>query len=447
MEAIGAKRRARQTLEELETLMRRDVQAYLELASDYMNWGLGAEAIGVLERASSNKTDSAGTYPLVYYYLGYLHEQKGDRAAADDLYDLAARMPSDYCFPFRPESMTVLAAAIAARPGDARAHHYLGSALYELQPEQAISHWEQAAKLDATFAPSHRNLGWAYYRTTDDIPKAIASYEKAVACEGKDARLISELDRLYELGNTAPQVRLDMLREHHATVVKRNDSFTREIMTMVLTGHYDGAIEYLTKNHFHVAEGGGGIHDIYVDAYLLRGIARLRKGEANAALDDFLAAHEYPENLSVGRPQNDPRAAQLAYYTARAYEALGNQEKAKAYDEKSAEQEGSRRWPEARYYRALSMAELGRDEQAKAIFEDLIEEGTRRIERGEDADFFAKFGEQQARQVRLASAHYLVGLGHLGLGRDEKAREEFEQATKFNVSHVWAGAELAALED
>jgi len=444
---LGAKRRKNETLERLEQLMRRDVQAYLELATDYMNCGLWEEATAVLERAGSNKTDAAGMYPLVHYYLGYLSHQKGDTMAAGDLYALAARMPSDYCFPFRPESTRVLAAAIAANPSDARAHHYLGNALYEPQPERAISHWEQAARLDDSFAQNHRNLGWAYHRTTDDIPKAIASYEKAVACDPKDARLFAELDRLYELGNTAPQVRLDLLRRHHATVVKRNDSFVREIMALVLTGHYDQAIDYLTNHHFHVREGGGEIHDVYVNAYLLRGIERLAAGEAQRARDDFLAASEYPENLSVGRPRNDDRAAQVAYHTARAYEALGNAQQAKVYDEKSAQQEGTDRWPEARYYQALSLAKLGRAEQAKAIFEELIATGTRRSERDEDTDFFAKFGEQQARQARLASAHYVLGLGHLGLGHKDKAREEFQQVTKLNASHVWAGAQLAALQN
>ena len=36
---------------------------------------------------------------------------------------------------------------------------------------------------------------------------------------------------------------------------------------------------------------------------------------ATAALEHFPKAAEYPENLSVGRPKNDPRAPQVAYYT------------------------------------------------------------------------------------------------------------------------------------
>ncbi len=443
--ALGQKRRAAATLAKLEQAMQRNVQAYLELATDYMGWGLWDEAVAVLTRAVRDKTDAAGLYPLVYYYLGYIHRQQGDVEASRQLFALAPTMPPDYCFPFRHESIAALNAALENNPNDARALYYLGNALYDVQPEQAIAHWERAAVLDPSFALAHRNLGWAYYRTQNDVSKAIASYEKAIACNSTDARLFAELDQLYEMGNADPAKRLEVLQRNHATVVKRNDSFAREIAAMVLTGHYDQAIAHLENHHFHVREGGGEIHDVFVDAHLLRGIARLKDNQPQKALEDFLAAAEYPENLSVGRPQNDPRAAQVAYYTARACEALGDAEKAKSFHEKAASQEGVRWAPESRFYRAMAMRELGQEEQAKEIFDELLRTGTERIERDEQADFFAKFGEQQARQVRLASAHYLLGLGYLGAGRTDDARNEFGQAARLNVSHVWAKAQLEAL--
>ncbi|HPC95489.1 MAG TPA: DUF5107 domain-containing protein [Sedimentisphaerales bacterium] len=443
--ALEQRRRAAGTLAKLEQAMQRNVQAYLELATDYMGWGLCDEAIDVLTRAVRDKTDAAGRYPMVYYYLGYIHRQRGDIEASRQLFALAPTMPPDYCFPFRHESIAALNAALENNPNDARALYYLGNALYDVQPEQAVAHWERSAALDPTFALAHRNLGWAYYRTQNDVSKAIASYEKAIACNGEDARLFAELDQLYEMANVDPARRLEVLQKHHATVVKRNDSFICEITAMVLTGHYDQAIANLENHHFHVREGGGEIHDVFVDAHLLRGIARLKDNQPQKALEDFLAAAEYPENLSVGRPQNDPRAAQVAYYIALGHEALGDAEKAKSFYEKAASQEGVRWAPESRFYRAMAMRQLGQEEQAKAILDELIQTGTERIERDEQADFFAKFGEQQARQVRLASAHYLLGLGYLGVGRTDDARNEFGRASRLNVSHVWAKVQLEAL--
>ncbi len=175
-----------------------------------------------------------------------------------------------------------------------------------------------------------------------------------------------------------------------------------------------------------------------MDAYLLRGLTHLAAERPRAALKDFLAAGEYPENLSVGRPENDARAPQVACYMARAHEALGNAEEARVYDEKSAQQKGTDGWPETRFYQARSMAQLGQVDQAKAVYEELVRTAKSQIEHGGDTDVFAKFGEQQARQTRLATAHYLQGLGYLGLGRMDAARAEFEQAIRLNASHVWA---------
>ena len=447
-----SRRQAEVTLRNLETAMRRDVQAYLELASDYMNWGFWDDAIDVLTRAARDKTDLAGRSPLVYYYLGYIHDQKGDAKLAEELYSQAGGMPSEYCFPFRAESAQALQAAIARRPTDARAHYYLGTLLYELQPEKAIECWERSAGIDGTFAMTHRNLGWAGYRTKNDVAGAIASYERAVSCNGNDPRLLTELDELYELGNVEPEKRLAMFEKHQSIVAKRNDSQIREILVLVLAGRYDQAVDTLARQHFHVREGGGEIRDVYVDAHMLRGISRLKAGKPKEALADFLAAAEYPENLSVGKPKNDPRAAQFAYYRGCAHEAMGDAETARqcfADAAGSADGGGRRggfRSPETRYYRALCLKKLGRDADAANEFEELIKSGTERLTREEDADFFAKFGEQQTRQAQQASAHYTLGLGYLGKGDLGAARSEFETAAKLNVSHVWARTMAAELK-
>ena len=236
-----------------------------------------------------------------------------------------------------------------------------------------------------------------------------------------DPRLYTELDELYELGNADPAKRMALLEKNHATVVKRNDSYLREIMVQVLAGRYDEAIDSLAKSHFHVREGGGEIRDVYVDAHLLRGISRLKAGKPKDALADFLAAAEYPENLSIGQPKNDPRAAQLAYYAGCAQEAMGDAEKAKQCFTDAAGRQGRQGRqggsPEARFYRALCMKKLGQEAEAAAIFEELIKTGTERLTRGEDADFFAKFGEQQTKQVAAGVGPLHAGPGLSGQGR------------------------------
>jgi len=442
--ALGNKGAAKQFLADLEQKMGGRVESYLELASDYGNCALWNEAIEVLCGPVEKKMEFACTYPMVHYHLAYYQQRKGDAAEASKSFQRAATMPATYCFPFRAESIDVLKAAISLNAADARAYYYLGNLLYDMQPEEAIRLWEQSRRIDDSFATVHRNLGWAYYRSEKDVAKAIVSYEKAVACDAKDARLYVELDDLYETGNASPEKRLALFEKNHETVARRNDSFLREITVLVLVGRYDEAIDFLAKNKFHVREGGGEIHDVYVDAHLLRGVRYLKNGKPEQALADFQAASEYPENLSVGRPQYDNRAPQVAYHTATAYEALGDAGKAKEFYTKSAGQRGGR--SEVRFYQGLSHLKLGQKDRADEIFDELIETGKQRLSEKPTEDFFAKFGEGQTPQARQASAHYMLALGYRGKGQTEQAKAELEAAVKLNASHLWAGAQLAELE-
>lgn len=436
---------AKKILADLERKMAGRVESYLELAADYGDCGLWDEAIDVLSRAVDKKPDFAGTYPMVYYYLGCFHRQKSDNTEASGFFSLAATMPMDYCFPFRLESIDILNSAIEHNPSDARAYYYLGNLLYDLQPQKAIELWEKSREKDNSLAIVHRNLGWGYYRAEKDVPKAIASYEKAVACNNKDARLYVELDSLYEAANAPVDKRLALFENNHDTVMRRNDSFLREITVLILVGRYDEALGYLADHHFHVREGGGEIHDVYVDGHLLRGLKRLNAGDYDDALKDFQAASEYPENLSVGRPGYDERAPQVAYHIARAYEALADSARAGEFYAKAAEQRGRGGSSEARFYKGFSLGKLGREGEADGIFDELIRSGRQRLSEREAVDVFAKFGEGQTAQARQASAHYALGLGHLGKNQIGQARAEFEKAVELNVSHVWARAHLAEL--
>ena len=68
------------------------------------------------------------------------------------------------------------------------------------------------------------------------------------------------------------------------------------------------------------------------------------------------------------------------------------------------------------------------------------------LEKGESLDFFAKFGEREDRATRMASAHYLVGLGYMGKGIKDQAKAEFEKALELNANHLWAATQLEELK-
>jgi len=440
--AMKAKDEADKQLSTLKKRMRDDVQSHLELAVDYGNSGLYDEAIDVLSRLDTSDGKTGSTYPMLYYYLAFYSGKKGQAEKAAKYYKLASKMPADYCFPFRLESIEVLRTAFKNNPSDARAHYYLGNLFYDHQPENAIKEWEKSVALDDTFATAQRNLGFAYARDLDDVPKAIASYEKAIACNKKDPRPYYELDLLYERdGRLSPQERLSLLESNNQAIIKRDDAFSRKVILSVQLGDYDKALDLMMNRHFHTWEGGATVHDAFVDSHLLRGTNHFEAGRCRQALKDYQTALEYPENFETSTPYRGGRDCQVYYYIATAYEALGDKEKAKESYEKSVAAKQSQAWSDLRYYQALSYRKLGREDKSVEILDGLI--AFAQAEAG--VDFFAKFGEKEPPKFRMANNNYLLGLAYLGKGSKTEAKAKFAEALKLNPNHLWAAVLLSQL--
>ncbi|MFB0566046.1 MAG: DUF5107 domain-containing protein [Candidatus Aminicenantaceae bacterium] len=441
---MGLKKEAREEMNVLKARMRDSVQSYLELASDYSNCGFWDEAIDILTRLICSDGEESNTHPLLFYWLGNIWERKGDEKKALEFYKHASEMPPDYCFPFRLESVDVLRCAEKFNPNDARAPYYLGNILFDIQPEIAVREWEKSRNLDSTFSIVHRNLGLAYAQIENDVPKAIASLEQAVEWNKKDPKLFYELDLIYEAGGISAQRRLELLEKNHEVVLQRDDSLSREIALLVQVEDYDKAIELLKAHHFHVWEGGGKIHNIYIDARLFRGQEYFKSKEYMKALKDYEAALEYPRNLEVGKPYHGGRAAQVYYFIGTGYEALGEADKARDCYEKSVASKST--WSDICYYQGLSFRNLEWEDRAEQMFEGLIEFARQSLKTTPVVDFFTKFGEKQSAIKSRANAHYLLGLGYLGKGKQKEARAEFEKALELNINHKGARRQLSTFE-
>jgi tetratricopeptide (TPR) repeat protein len=425
--------------------MRGEVQAYLELASDYARCGLRDDAIAVLNRFVEIAPDKNGIDPMVYYDLAFYEGKTGSRGEAESHLRLAAAMPSNYCFPFRLEDIDVLKSAIGKNPKDARAPYYLGNLLYDIQPENAIVEWERARELDPAFAFTHRNLGFAYARAEGDEAKAIASYEKAIACNPGEARYFAELDALSESAGVPQLKRLALLEKNHATLLKRDDALNREITLDILTGRYDRSIQLLESRHFRLWEGEErGPHDLFVDAHLLRGEKLLKAGKADKALDDFLKADEYPDRFEAGRPhEGGGRNPRVDYSTGTAYEAMGKRDKALEYYRLAVQFE--HRGGESEFYMGLARRKLGEESKALQLFDGLIESGKRMLAPRTAESFYEKFGSGRSESVRQARGHYMTGLGLLGKGQKAEAKREFESAVRLDYSLLGARTMAAEL--
>ena len=242
-------------------------------------------------------------------------------------------MPPDYAFPFQWEVIPVLRRALEANPRDARAPYYLGNLLFDSQPEEAVRLWEKSAAIDPSFSIVHRNLAIAYahQKPTNDGARAIAELEKAVALPDKYARHFEELDELYAKAGKPPEQRLALLEQSQAIVAKRDDALSREIGLKVFVGKYDEAIQLMTGRVFSVWEGGTlAVAEHWVDAHLLRGERELATGKAAAALADFQAAGDIPDNLPSDAGAAGGHEAQLAYWTGLAHEAMGGRRQSQA---------------------------------------------------------------------------------------------------------------------
>jgi tetratricopeptide (TPR) repeat protein len=433
---------------ELERILRDADQNYLDLAFDYANAGLYAEASQVLERAIAKGSH----YPIVYYALGYFSNQMGKTAEGSDWHLQAARQPVNLCFPVRQEEMIVLQAAWLANPEDGRAPYYLGNLLYDKkQYEQAIEVWRAATRLEEALAIPWRNLGIAYFNKRGDKQASRECYEKAFAANPHDSRLLLETGQLMLCLGASQTERL-VLMEKYPDLVEQRDDLLVDFATLYnQTDQSEKALEVLLTHQFHPWEGGEGrTSGQYVLAHVLIGRAALEKGQPQQALEHFETALDYPKNLGEGRGRGimDPLAR---YYAGQTLEAMDKKDAARENYQKVIEADADlAQWmpfSQLSYYAALSMKELGNEAGGTKKLQAMLDFASSHLNSEEPIGFFTSrpamtvFDEDPKLQRKIF-CHYLIGLAHKGLGHAAEARKAFETVLSFDPHHWDAGAEL-----
>ena len=430
----GNLKQSDELLADLKRKMRDFEQNYLDLAVGYMNDGFLPEAEDVLTRYKGNNQE-------VKYYLGYIQHNKGNKSEAEKFFSEASGMPVDYGFPFRMESLKIFDLASIYRPDDSKPLYYMGNLLYDKQPGKAIGYWEAAVKNDPSMAIAWRNIGFGYYHHSQDLKKAINAYEKAVSIKKDDPIYYAELDPLYEMNNTPVETRSKLFEGNHDVAKLRDDSFVREIMVLNLSGQSEKAVEYLKNSSFHFREGSSRVRDITVDAHLLLGKKYLAEKKYQQAQEQFLSVIDTPERGDFEGGTADSRNPQINYYIGLTYEALGKKPEAKSYFSKSTDQV-LQDITYISYYQGLSLQKLGEKQKASELFNSLLSESDRKMNKDSDIDFFAKFGEREAENVRLSNAYLLKGLGYKGLGEAKSASENLGKAVELSASNLWANVEV-----
>ena len=374
-------------------------------------------------------------------------------ATALDAYRAAESLSSDYCFPNTLEDILALTAALGANPRAAKAHYYLGCLYYDkLQYEDAISHWEQSAALDAQFATVQRNLAIAYYNKRGDKAKALSCMERAFALNPADARAFLERDQLYQKMQKSAQERLAEYRAHLSLIEERDDLYTEYVTVLNLCGDYKGAHDAIARHQFQTWEGAEGkITGQFKLSLLEQAEAALLDGSAEGAAQavSFLTeALSYPQNLGEGRLEGT-KDNHLYYTLALAYERLGKADDARACYEQATL--GAREVAGVMYYydqpadmilyQGLALKKLRYPAEANARFYQLLDYGERHLHEPFKMDYFAVsmpdmsvFDADMDARTR-AHCHYLLGLGNLGLGNRDKACAAFAAALSIEKSH------------
>ena len=446
-------------LNTFQGLLRDYVHNYIEFSLDYARAGQYDQAIDLLGRYAEGKEE---VYPMVFYFLGWYYEQKGDTDQAETMYSQAQEMPSDYCFPNRLEEVIVLQAAQARHSQDARAPYYLGNFWYAArQYEEAQQCWETSVRLDDTNAITHRNLSLLYFNKTNQKELAREHLERGFSLDAADARLLMELDQLYKKVNVPVDKRLALLENHRDLTHARDDVYLEWVALHNVQGNFEQALTLIQQRQFHPWEGGEGkVPFQYITVRVELAKAAIRSEAYDQAIEHLQAAQEYPHNLGEGKlfgaQEND-----IYYWLGCAYAAQGEEALAKESWEKASQGLSNPtpaifyndQSPDKIFYQGLALIRLGRKEEADERFRNLIHYGEQHRDDEVTLDYFAislpdlLIWEEDLNVRNRIHCHYLIGLGELGLGNTDRAKTALEKVIKLDRYHLPAHLHLTMAED
>jgi len=456
---MGDTKAAEERLRQLKLLARGEVQNYIEYALDYAAAGLYEEAIGLMQLYL---TDNKGAvYPMAWYYLAWWHYRWGHQAEAGLCLEKGAAADTGICFPDRLEDIAVLGFATSTLTGDARAPYYLGNLWYaKKQYESAIEAWELSAARDPAFPTVFRNLGIACYNKKADAEKALQLYAKAFSLDTTDARVLMELDQLSRRLNKDAAARLGFLEQHLATVMDRDDLYLEWAALHNFLGRHDMAFEMIMRRKFHPWEGGEGkVSGQYVYSLVEMAKQHIRHGDRQKAILLLEQAQVYPHNLGEGKLfgalEND-----IYYWLGLACEGQTRTTEAEAFflrategsSQPSAAMFYNDQQPDKIFYQGLAREKLGDRKEAGRIFTGLIEYGHAHMHDEIRIDYFAVslpdllIFEDDGTARHQAHCHYMMGLGHLGLGNKEAAAASLEKVLALDNMHFGARTHLNMVE-
>jgi len=275
-----------------------DPQRILEFAASYMNLGLYHDAVELLSKkypsgpavVSEPGTPSPDSYPLIGYYRGFCRYKLNEDDRAD--FDAAAKMPTTYAFPNRPESFAVLRRALEVNPRDATAHFLLGSLyLSSDQPQPAMEHWQLAREINPAIPTLQRNMGYTVLYSNGPVDSAIELFREGTKYDSQNVDVYLGLEQAMKKAGRPAAERAqalasfpDMQSAPAALLFK-----TAELLSEA--GQFDAAEKLLEHRFFAREEGGKTTGEVYVNL-------RLQHASSAASRHDCAGAENIVASLA-----------------------------------------------------------------------------------------------------------------------------------------------------
>jgi tetratricopeptide (TPR) repeat protein len=269
-----------------------DPERILEIASDYMRFGLYEDAVDVLSRQYPSGIEviaepgalPPGSYPLIAYYRGFCRYVLGKDGSAD--FAAASGMPTNYVFPNRPESFAVLHRALEVNPKDATAHFLLGSLyLSGGMSEPALQEWETTRRIKPAIPTLHRNMAYTMLKSDESLERAIEIFREGIGYDSRNVDLYLGLEEAMAKTGRPASERARALQSFPELQAAPAVLIFRLVRLLSDAGDFDEAEKQLVNRFFPREEGGTNVRDIYIALKLKRAESIAAQGQCPSALD------------------------------------------------------------------------------------------------------------------------------------------------------------------
>lgn len=186
----------------------------------------------------------------------------------------------------------------------------------------------------------------------------------------------------------------------------------------------------------------------YVWAHILIGRSLLEQGDVSQALDHFLAAQTYPQNLGEGKHMLT-RETHLDYFSGVALSQMGCENEAREHWTRATADDSPITW--LCYFRAMSLERLDRTTEASNLLKEMRDFAQKQMEREVEVDYFATslpnllLFEDDLQRRNQVECLFLLALAERGLRNTQHAMQLLNQVLCLDHNHIAAQQELESL--